>query len=291
MLDSNTKRLWILTTLVVVSVSCITWVSYLFQKRALQTKTEAYKTSILGSQSSQSTSLEFVIPSLTPTYTPTPTPTAFAKEIIFGHSVMGKEIKGYEIGYGNETILLFGSIHGNEKGSQDLLDRFIIELKQNPTLVSSQKKIIIIPMLNPDGFYDRTDKLNAHGVNIDLNFPTKEWKQYGTNGTYAGKAPYSEPESIIISTIVQTYEIKKMVSFHAHGAVIIPEDNDVSRAAAKEYAKDGGYRFYGGSMDFFGNPTQWFVETTGYPAFTVELSDNFNSDWIKNKKALEKLVE
>jgi len=218
------------------------------------------------------------------------------KEVVYGYSVFSKEIKGYEIGSGEKSILFFGAIHGNEMGSNDLLERLTIEIKQHPEKVSKNIKLIIIPILNPDGFYDRIDKLNANGVNLNLNFETADWQQYGPEGTYAGSAPFSEPESRIIRDIVEKNNVVQMISFHSQGALSVPENNQPSIDLAKWYAEKTGYTYsdtdtseYFG-YNYFGTATGWFAGKTGNAAITVELTDHFSSDWDINKSALMELA-
>ena len=92
--------------------------------------------------------------------------TAPYEEITIGKSVKGRLISGYVFGKGEDTTLMFGAIHGNEMGTADLMNDLIDYLKNNPSAVGSGKQLVIIPILNPDGYYDRTDKLNADGGNI-----------------------------------------------------------------------------------------------------------------------------
>jgi len=118
---------------------------------------------------------------------------------VFGYSEAGKAIDGYEIGSGENCLLLFAAIHGNEMGTAVLLNQLVLEIALNPKLVSETKKLIIIPVINPDGYYDRTDNLNANGANINLNFGTSDWQPYGPEGNFAGEAPFSENESQVIN--------------------------------------------------------------------------------------------
>ncbi len=207
----------------------------------------------------------------------------------FGYSAQGKPIDGYEIGNGPNTILLLASIHGNEIGTTDLLNKFVEEIKANPSIISKEKKLVVIPIANPDGYYDRLDKLNANEVNLNLNFFTSDWKEYGPEGTYAGPEPFSEPESKVIRQIVEQYNPSIMISYHAMGALVSPEAGDASTALGKWYAKKAGYEYYL-DWDFPGTATRWFVETTKKAAITVELTAYRPSDWGINKSALMEIV-
>ena len=91
---------------------------------------------------------------------------------VFGYSEKGRPIDGWEIGTGPDVLLFMGAIHGNEMGTADLLNKFVVELRANPALVPTMKKLVVIPIVNPDGYYDRADNLNADGINLNLNFVT-----------------------------------------------------------------------------------------------------------------------
>ena len=109
---------------------------------------------------------------------------------IFGYSAANTPIEGYQIGDGQEVLLFFGAIHGHEKGTGDLLGKLVEELRLSPALVPKNKKIVIIPIVNPDGYAKGIDILNANGVNLNLNFDTSGWQPYGKEGTFAGKEPF-----------------------------------------------------------------------------------------------------
>ncbi len=207
----------------------------------------------------------------------------------FGHAQSGRSIRGYVIGNGPDTLFLFGAIHGNEMGTATLMENLIDEVRNNTGLVAPSKRLVIIPISNPDGYYDRIDKLNANGVNLNLNFPTDNWEHYGPSGTYAGEKPFSEPESRIIRDIVEQYKPYAMISFHAQGGLVSPELQDISKEWSRWYARQTGYEYYE-EWDYFGTATRWFTDTTGLPSVTVELTDHMHSDWSINKAALLKLI-
>ncbi|KKR18290.1 MAG: Peptidase M14, carboxypeptidase A [candidate division CPR2 bacterium GW2011_GWC1_41_48] len=221
----------------------------------------------------------------------TPKENVFRK-VAFGYSIKGKPIEGYEIGSGDDCLFMFGSIHGNEMGTTDLLNKLVAEIRAKPNLVGEKMKLIVLPIANPDGYYDRTDKLNANLVNLNLNFATTDWQQYGGEGTFAGEKPFSEPESRVIKEIVEKYKPRRMISYHAKGGIVNPEYNhESSLALSLWYAEMTGYKYYGdGDWDFSGTATRWFKETTGNAALTVELSELLASDWEINRDALLELI-
>ncbi len=214
------------------------------------------------------------------------------EEKTFDYSAIGRPINGYEIGNGANTLLLLGSIHGNEMGMADLLNIFVEEIKSNPDIISKDKKLVVIPIVNPDGYYDRTDKLNANEVNLNINFDTSGWQEYGPGGTYAGPEPFSEIESQMIKRLVEEYEPSAMIAYHARGTFVTPESNNASRTFASWYADKTGYAYEDDDdvWDFSGTATKWFIEATGGAAFTVELTKYLQSDWDINKEALMEIV-
>lgn len=231
------------------------------------------------------------IPTIITTLTPE-VPKEFAQKKIFGKSAKGKDIEGYVIGEGKKTIFIFGGIHGNEIGTVPLLERLLIELKSNNDLLSKDIRLVLLPVANPDGYYDRMDKLNANGVNLNLNFDTTEWQHYGPDeGQWAGDKPFSEPESNVIKSIVEEYKPKMMLSFHSQGSYSIPEENKASYDLAYWYAQKTGYYYNDTMFDYFGTATRWFTEHyENVGAITIELSSHVLNDWDMNKKALLELV-
>jgi predicted deacylase len=210
-------------------------------------------------------------------------------ETAFGLSAKGRPISGYEIGTGDDVLLLFGAIHGNEMGTNELLEKLVNEFRSIPGLLPDEKKLVVIPVLNPDGYLDRTDNLNANRVNLNLNFDTAYWQKYGPAGTYAGPKPFSEKESLALKDTVEKYRPYAMVSFHSSGALISPEASPTSEALAKWLSAMTGYDYYDG-WDYAGTATRWFEETTGQPAVTVEISKDLESDWHRNADALLDLI-
>jgi predicted deacylase len=207
----------------------------------------------------------------------------------FGSSEKGKPIEGYVIGKGSEAALIFAAIHGNEMGTAGLLNQLVLEIALKEALVSPALKLVIIPIVNPDGYYDRTDNLNANGVNLNLNFGTSDWEKYGPEGNFAGLAPFSENESQILKQVIEQYKPSVMFSFHSHGNLVSPEENEVSRELAQWYSQKSGYKYFE-EWDYPGTATKWFAETTGKVAITVEISKDLQTDWEINKKALLEFI-
>jgi cytochrome b involved in lipid metabolism len=208
---------------------------------------------------------------------------------VFGVSTNNRPIEGYVMGSGENTIFLFSAIHGDEKNTTELLNEFVQEIQSNQELIHESKKIVVMPIANPDGYFERTDNLNTNEVNLNRNFETAKWDKYDPNGSFAGVKPFSEPESKVIQQVVEEYEPDIMIAFHAQGGVIAPEEDSASIALANWYGEKTGYTYYG-EWQYTGTATGWFLETRQKPSITVELSNHEESDWDINREALLALV-
>ncbi len=171
------------------------------------------------------------------------------------------------------------------------------------------RALIIMPCINPDGaeisihgaaaggiFAKKIEKLcmgdtrhwnaNARGVDINHNFDA-QWQVlsnkekragiYGPAPTrFGGFSPMSEPETLSIAEICNTYVIRHAIALHSQGEVIywkfgseeIPRAQKMAEimATSSGYALDEplGLAVGGGFKD-------WFIKTFSRPAFTVEV--------------------
>jgi hypothetical protein len=98
------------------------------------------------------------------------------KEKIIGHSVQGREILAMFIGNGHRNAIIDGSMHGNEKigtfaciRTAELLVQ-CYRSDQYWKLKLANYTVIIVPVVNPDGFVHNTRE-NANGVNLNRQFP------------------------------------------------------------------------------------------------------------------------
>ena len=92
-----------------------------------------------------------------------------------------------------------------------------------PTLPQGEginNNILFIPCLNPDGLQLGT-RTNANGVDLNRNFPTKNWGEdtsaAGDNPKdyYAGENAASEIETQFVIDIIEKYQPKLILTLHA----------------------------------------------------------------------------
>lgn len=185
---------------------------------------------------------------------------------IIGYSVRDHPIRAYEVGdrSADTTVVAIGSMHGNETGGQTILQAI---RRGNPV---KGVHLWLVPRQNPDGVL-RDRRHNAHGVDLNRNFPTK-WK--ALNGWYySGPRHSSEPETRATKRFLNRVEPDYVVSFHsplygidAYGA----KDRRFARRLAREL--DIPIKEFDCGGVCHGTLTQWFNKNFAGACVTVELA-------------------
>ncbi|MCX5849553.1 MAG: M14 family zinc carboxypeptidase [Deltaproteobacteria bacterium] len=129
--------------------------------------------------------------------------------------------------FGNSTgncILFLGCVHGDELPSTYLMFKLAHYVKNNPELFKGMC-IIIAPLLNPDGFLSTPPtRVNANGVDINRNFPTRDWqanaiRQWAAKGKikryYPGARPGSEQETQFQMALIKRFRPQKILTLHS----------------------------------------------------------------------------
>ncbi len=116
-------------------------------------------------------------------------------------------------------LLVFAAIHGEEPETTFLLSRALRMLWEAPL------HIACVLALNPDGIL-RGTRGNAHGVDLNRNFPTADWKRGKTfsrpvleaprvTELSTGESPASEPEVRALMDLIQRLGVRKAVALHS----------------------------------------------------------------------------
>jgi protein MpaA len=125
-----------------------------------------------------------------------------------GTSTKGKPITYTKLGNGENVTLLYASIHGSERAGTPILKRFQNYLLSNCELLDG-KTVIIIPVVNPDGFVKKT-RHNANNIDLNRNFPAANRENNKNGGSFA----LSEIESYELYKIINIYKPSKILAFH-----------------------------------------------------------------------------
>ena len=114
-----------------------------------------------------------------------------------------------------QTVLFLGGVHGDESPSVYLSFRLALFLKKNPELIR-QKKVVIAPLVNPDGFFSKPQRrTNGRGVDVNRNFPTRDWKPGKKGSFYSGPHANSESETRFQIALINRFKPTHIVSIHS----------------------------------------------------------------------------
>ncbi len=145
-----------------------------------------------------------------------------------GRSVQGRPIECLSFGDGADCVLIMASIHGDEDAGTPLLERMAQHLRRRPEMVVG-RRILLMSSANPDGVANQT-RGNAHGVDLNRNYPAGNFQPSAKNG----RSALSEPESVAIERLLNEYRPRRIVSIHQPlrwGSECIDHDGPAGRLA------------------------------------------------------------
>lgn len=111
--------------------------------------------------------------------------------------------------FGNDNykpILVVGVFHGDEPQGEFLINEY---LKEN-----SNSSILFIPCLNPDGKF-LNQRQNSNGVDLNRNFPTKNWEIVKDKTFFGGYESASEIETKFMLEVIEQVKPKFILTLHA----------------------------------------------------------------------------
>ena len=219
---------------------------------------------------------------------------------VYGYSVRGRALLAYTFGTGGPVTMYVGAIHGNESSSSGLMRAWTDDLEANPVLYNG-RRVVVVPTINPDGVAANT-RTNAHGVNLNRNFPTDGWVSdiNDTDGYHAGgggSAPLSEPEAQALASLTASLHPRLLLSFHAVGSLVTGDPGGYSAGYAARYASMVGYSdttySSGGGFDYdiTGAYETWTTAKQGIPSMVVELGSYGYYSFSHHEAALRAMLE
>lgn len=118
----------------------------------------------------------------------------------------------------DKTILIIGSVHGDEPQGKFLIDNYIelLEAEQK----NQKNRLLFIPCLNPDGLKLKT-RTNANEIDINRNFPTKNWvREPFASEYFGGEGASSEIETRFVEEIIAEFKPDAILTVHAPYKVV-----------------------------------------------------------------------
>lgn len=183
----------------------------------------------------------------------------------------------------DRIVLILGVMHGEEPQGEMLINKFleICEIK------NLKNKLIFVPCINSYG-KKRNIRQNKNGVDLNRNYPTKNWKLTEKNDYYGGEYPKSEDETVFLIDLIEKIKPDCILSIHAPFRIVNYDGpaqeiaEKISELTGYPLQADIGYSTPGSFGTYFG------VERN-IPVITLELPENVSNEqlWKENKKVFE----
>ena len=191
-----------------------------------------------------------------------------------GLEEIGRSTEGRAIGVcrwdaaaGRAPLVILGGIHGDEPASTAAVVALCAALEQRRTPLPLP--LLIVPAVNPDGLA-RGSKNSARDVDLNRNFPARNFAPTHEPGYFPGDAPLSEPETRAVAALVQAHGVRGVVAVHAPFACV--NYDGPAAAWAEAVARASGWP----ARADIGYPTpgslgSWLGVDRGVPVLTLEL--------------------
>ena len=163
-------------------------------------------------------------------------------------------------------LILVGGVHGDEPASVEAVLDLIQVWQGGP---GPSNPVWVVPALNPDGLADGR-KNSARDVDLNRNFPARNFTPAHRPGYDPGTAPASEPETRALVELVNRCSPWGVVAVHAPFACI--NYDGPAASWAESVAAASGWP----ARADIGYPTpgslgSWLGVDQGMPVLTVEL--------------------
>ncbi|MDZ4696759.1 MAG: DUF2817 domain-containing protein [Deltaproteobacteria bacterium] len=186
---------------------------------------------------------------------------------IMGYSTLGRPIPVGRFGrQDGGCVLLIGGVHGDEPTSTEAIVALVGSWMSVPP--AGLPRVLVVPALNPDGLSAGT-KNSARDVDLNRNWPSRNFTREHGPGYDPGSAPLSEPESRALAELVERESPTAIIAVHAPFACINPDGpaaawaDRVSGACGWPAVADLGYPTPG-------SLGSWLGVDRGLPMLTIE---------------------
>lgn len=195
---------------------------------------------------------------------------------VFERKSLNKEAK---------NILIVGVFHGEEPQGDYIIHRYL----QQSNFKEIKNNLYFIPCLNQFGKMVNK-RGNKNGVDLNRNFPTKNWKKTEKDDYFSGDTPASEPETKFILETIK--KIKPDIILSIHAPLKLVNYDGPANELAEKISELCGYPV----KEYIGYPTPgsfgtYFGVERNIPTITLELDDEETNDSLyqRTKPVIEYL--
>ena len=193
----------------------------------------------------------------------------------------GNEIALFGLSDTKNQILVIGVVHGDEYQGEYLIKKYMKETKK--------EDILFLPCLNPDG-RDLKTRTNSNKVDLNRNFPTRNWVLGERDNYFGGEKPASEVETRFLCEIIDKYRPSSIITLHTPYKIVNYD------GPAKELAEMISMIMNYPVEESIGYPTPGSFGTyagveRNIPTITLEMDEEINVDelYLPIKKIFDKL--
>ena len=159
----------------------------------------------------------------------------------------------------NPRVLVIGCFHGDEPQGEYLIKKYMH--------MKASSNLLFVPRLNANN-----TRTNVNGVDLNRNYPTKNWILNEKNEYFGGEKPASEFETRFIIDIVEKYKPLAILTLHAPYKVV--NYDGPAEELAKKVSEIIGYPV----EESIGYPTPgsfgtWAGVERQIPTITLELDE------------------
>lgn len=133
-----------------------------------------------------------------------------------GRPIWGRVFTSVPTTVSRRRLLLVGGVHGDEPASVEALLELTRRLDATRAPLGD---VIVLPALNPDGLASG-QKNAASDVDLNRNFPARNFTTAHAPGYDPGPSPLSEPETALLARLIEEYAVDSVVAVHAPFACV-----------------------------------------------------------------------
>ncbi|MDD3420346.1 MAG: DUF2817 domain-containing protein [Candidatus Gastranaerophilales bacterium] len=186
-----------------------------------------------------------------------------------------------------KTVLILGVFHGDEPEGELLINEYLKNIEGKEL----KNRLLIIPCLNPDGKALNT-RQNSNKIDLNRNFPTKNWARTEDAQYFGGEKANSEIETQFVVDVIENCRIDAILTLHTPYKIVNYDGpakdlaEKISEITGYAVEEDIGYSTPGSFGTYAGKERK-------IPTITLELPDNedFPNLWKKNKEIFHFLAQ
>ncbi len=188
------------------------------------------------------------------------------------------QLKKLENSNYDKKILIIGVFHGDEPQGEYFINSY---LEKNTN--TGKNSLYFIPRLNSNNI-----RQNKNGVDLNRNFPTKNWILGEKNDYFGGNKPNSEEETQFLVKLISENKFSAIITIHAPYKTVNYDGpaqelaQQISQIVGYPPSSDIGYATPGSFGTYCG-------KERSIPTITIEIDEAENIEML-NKK-FEKLFE